>query len=68
MTEVISLVAISALVLGAHLAIRECANAVLHGNRDWWKKALYRGQQRQEYKRFCSDLEEVRQLERMGVE
>jgi len=56
------------LFAGIWLAVRECANAVMHGNRHWWKKAIYLAQQRGEYREFCKQLDEVSQLERMGCE
>lgn len=39
------------------LAINNCADAELHGNRLWWRKALFRARQRIEYKEFCHDVE-----------
>lgn len=66
--EYLCCIAIAALVLGAWVAIRECANATLQGNRNWWKRACYRAQQRQEYREFSKQLDEVDDLERMGAE
>lgn len=39
------------------LTLNNCADAELHGNRYWWRKALFRARQRIEYKEFCHDVE-----------
>lgn len=39
------------------VVLNHCADAELHGNRLWWRKALFRAKQRLEYKEFCRDAE-----------
>lgn len=48
---------IVSIILAVWLAINNCADAELHGNRLWWRKALFRGRQRVEYKEFCRHVE-----------
>lgn len=43
--------------LGAWEAVRQCSMAVLLGKRQWWIRALYRSQQRQEYVEFSRGLD-----------
>ena len=67
-TEYVTLAVVLGIIFGAHFAIRECANAAMSQKRDWWRKAIFLAQQRGEYREFCKQLEEVRDLERMGAE
>ena len=53
----LSIVAIAPAILSAWLAVYHCADAELHGNRNWWRKSLFRARQRVEYKEFCRDVE-----------
>jgi hypothetical protein len=55
----------AALFAGAWLAIRCCADAVHHGGRHWWIRAVFRGQQRVEYREFSRSLEQAKELDRM---
>jgi len=64
--QIIAVVLIT-LIVSVYFTIRCCADAVLHGQRNWWKKAIYKAQQRQQYAEFCKELDEVSDLERMGV-
>lgn len=64
-TEFLSLAIVLSLVLGVWFAIRECANASLHGNRNWWRRAVYLARQRAEYREFSKGLDEVQELNRM---
>ena len=64
-TELLALCVCVALFAGAWLAIRECANAAISGNRNWYKRAIYLAQQRQEYKEFSRSLDETAELDRM---
>lgn len=65
--EFLTLAVLFSLIFGAWAAIRECANASLHGNRDWWKCAIFRAEQRVAYRDFRKELDEVKSLERMGA-
>jgi hypothetical protein len=67
-TEFLTCAVLFGLVVGAWAAIRECANAALHGKRNWWKRAIFRAQQRLAYREFSKRLDEVSDLERMGVD
>ncbi len=49
---------IAAAVLSAWFTLYHCADAELHGNRQWWRKALFRARQRAEYKEFSLDVEQ----------
>ena len=42
--------------LGVWAAIRESANAVLHGKRNWWLTAIHAAQHRLSHKKFKHDL------------
>ena len=64
-TEYLCLTMVLSVIFGAWCAIRFCADAVLHGNRHWWKRAIYKAQQRQEYARFSKELDEQNELEKM---
>jgi hypothetical protein len=44
-------------VVGAWAAIRECANASLHGGRAWWKTAIFCAQHRISLRQFKRDQE-----------
>lgn len=61
------LLLVVAIVGTAWISIRSCADAVLHGERDWWIRALYLAQQRAEYREFCDGLEQKRKCDRIGV-
>lgn len=43
--------------------IIHCADAELHGNRLWWRKASFRAKQRVEYKEFCDGEERNANME-----
>jgi hypothetical protein len=51
-------------VVGAWAAIRECANAALHGGRKWWKIAIHSAEHRIAHRKFKLGLDEVNELER----
>lgn len=62
--EAVIILVLAALFVGSFVAIRECANASLHGERIWWKKAVYLAQQRADYQEFSNQLEEQQQSRR----
>ena len=66
--ETVVLAICIAFVTGVYLGIRESANAVLHNGRHWWMRQVYLAQQRIDYAEFSKQLDEVDQLERMGME
>jgi hypothetical protein len=50
--------------VGVYCAVRECANAVLHGKHKWWKVAIFNAQHRVALREFRRELDEVNELER----
>lgn len=50
--------------VGAWAGIRESANAVIHGGRNWWKLAMHSADWRVQHRQFKRELEEVDELER----
>ena len=66
-TEYLCLTMVLSVIFGAWFAVRCCADAVMNGNRNWWKRAIYKAQQRQEYAKFSKELDEVGELEKMGL-
>jgi hypothetical protein len=67
-TEYLCLTMVLSVIFGAWCAVRFCADAVMsERKRNWWAKAVYRAQQRQEYAQFSKELDEVGELERMGL-
>jgi hypothetical protein len=65
-TEFVSLAIICGMIAGVWITVHCCADAVLHDGRHWWMKAIYRAEQRQAYKEFCGQLEDIKKLERMA--
>ena len=65
--EFLTLAVLASLIVGAWAAIRCCADAALHGGRDWWKVAIFKAEQRVALREFREELGEVRKLERMAA-
>jgi hypothetical protein len=62
-TEFICLTIVLTLVVTAYSTVRFCADAVLHGGRNWWRKAAFLAEQRIAYRSFCADLDELERVE-----
>ena len=60
---ILCIVSIVSLGVGIQQTVYHCADADLHANRLWWRKALFRARQRVEYKEFCRDAESKIKLE-----
>ncbi len=48
---------LSGMGVGSAAAIRECANACLHGGRKWWKVAIFCAEHRVSLRRFKLELD-----------
>ena len=67
-TEFLTCAVLFGAAFGVWFTVRECANAAFHGKRNWWKRAMFLAEQRLAYREFSKGLDEVSDLERMGVD
>lgn len=63
--DCVCLALVATMLVTAYFTRRFCADAVMHGRRNWWKKLICLAQQRCEYREFCKGLDASAELARM---